>query len=133
MSVEAHRNVLIRFHEEVFNQRNLAVIDEVLHPLYAHYDAGSKSADEHKRMLADQLAGQSDFRVTVEQIVIEGDSAAVEVSHYLGDAQYRSGVAMFKFADGLIISDRFWYRDVRDRTRDEEQPDGQSAGEQGGR
>ena len=100
----------MRFHEEVFNQRNLAVIDEVLHPRYAHYDAGSKSADEHKKMLADQLAGQSDFRVTVDQVIIEGDSAEVEVSHYQGERKYRTGVALFKFQDGLIISDRFWYR-----------------------
>jgi len=110
VSVEAHRNVLMRFHEEVFNQRNLAVIDEVLHPRYAHYDAGSKSADEHKRILADQLAGQSDFRVEVVQTIVEGNSAAVEVSHYQGDRKYRTGVALFTFEDGLIISDRFWYR-----------------------
>ena len=102
--------MLVRFHEEVFNQRNLAVIDEVLHPRYAHYDAGSKSADEHKKILADQLAGQSDFRVEVGQIIIEGDRAAVEVSHYLGEHRYRTGVALFTFQDGLIISDRFWYR-----------------------
>ncbi len=110
MSVETHRTVLMRFHEEVFNQRNLAAIDEVLHPRYAHFDAGSKSADEHKRILADQLAGQSDFRVKVEQLIIEGDSAAVEVSHYQGERKYRTGVALFTFRDGLIISDRFWYR-----------------------
>ena len=110
MSVETHRTVLMRFHEEVFNQRNLAAIDEVLHPRYAHFDAGSKSADEHKRILADQLAGQSDFRVKVEQLIIEGDSAAVEVSHYEGERKYRTGVALFTFRDGLIISDRFWYR-----------------------
>jgi hypothetical protein len=100
----------MRFHEEVFNQRNLAAIDEVLHPRYAHFDAGSKSADEHKKILADQLAGQSDFRVEVEQLIIEGDSAAVEVSHYEGERKYRTGVALFTFRDGLIISDRFWYR-----------------------
>ena len=110
MSVETHRTVLMRFHEEVFNQRNLAAIDEVLHPRYAHFDAGSKSADEHKRILADQLAGQSNFRVKVEQLIIEGDSAAVEVSHYEGERKYRTGVALFTFRDGLIISDRFWYR-----------------------
>ena len=110
MSVESHRTVLMRFHEEVFNQRNLAAIDEVLHPRYAHFDAGSKSADEHKKILADQLAGQSDFRVEVEQLIIEGDSAAVEVSHYQGERKYRTGVALFTFRDGLIISDRFWYR-----------------------
>ena len=110
MSLEAHRSVLMRFHEEVFNQRNLAVIDEVLHPRYAHYDAGSKSADEHKKILADQLAGQSDFRVEVGEIIVEGDSAAVEVAHYLGERKYRTGVALFRFQDGLIISDRFWYR-----------------------
>jgi predicted SnoaL-like aldol condensation-catalyzing enzyme len=110
VSLEAHRSVLMRFHEEVFNQRNLAAIDEVLHPRYAHFDAGSKSADEHKRILADQLAGQSDFRVKVEQLIIEGDSAAVEVSHYQGERKYRTGVALFTFRDGLIISDRFWYR-----------------------
>ena len=110
MSVDDHRTVLMRFHEEVFNQRNLAAIDEVLHPRYAHFDAGSKSADEHKKILADQLAGQSDFRVEVEQLIIEGDSAAVEVSHYEGERKYRTGVALFTFRDGLIISDRFWYR-----------------------
>jgi hypothetical protein len=110
VSLEAHRSVLMRFHEEVFNQRNIAVIDEVLHPRYAHYDAGSKSADDHKKILADQLAGQSDFRVEVGQIIIEGDCAAVEVSHYLGERMYRTGVALFTFRDGLIISDRFWYR-----------------------
>ena len=110
MSVDDHRTVLMRFHEEVFNQRNLAAIDEVLHPRYAHFDAGSKSADEHKKILADQLAGQSDFRVEVEQLIIEGDSAAVEVSHYQGERKYRTGVALFTFRDGLIISDRFWYR-----------------------
>ena len=110
MSVETHRTVLMRFHDEVFNQRNLAAIDEVLHPRYAHFDAGSKSADEHKKILADQLAGQSDFRVKVEQLIIEGDSAAVEVSHYEGERKYRTGVALFTFRDGLIISDRFWYR-----------------------
>ena len=110
MSVDDHRTVLMRFHEEVFNQRNLAAIDEVLHPRYAHFDAGSKSADEHKKILADQLAGQSDFRVEVEQLIIEGDSAAVEVSHYQGERKYRTGVALFTFRDGLIISDRFWCR-----------------------
>ena len=45
-----------------------------------------------------------------EQIIVEGDSAAVEVAHYLGERKYRTGVALFRFQDGLIISDRFWYR-----------------------
>ena len=98
----------MRFHEEVFNQRNLAMINEVLHPRYAHYDVGSTSADEHKRILAEQLAGARNFRVVVEQTIVEGDSAAVLVSHYLGERLFRSGVAVFEFQDGLIISDRFY-------------------------
>ena len=44
------------------------------------------------------------------QTIVEGNSAAVEVSHYQGDRKYRTGVALFTFEDGLIISDRFWYR-----------------------
>ena len=114
MKVDEVRTVLTRFHEEVFNQRNLAAIDEVLHPQYSHYDMGSTSAEEHKRMLADQLTGNSAFRVRVEQMIIEGNHAAVEVTHFRSERPFRSGVAIFELRDGLILRDRFWYRDLDD-------------------
>jgi len=82
---EARTNKAIyrRFLEEAFNRGNLRVLDEVLAPDYVFHDApaGSPQGPEVIRRTVTRFrTGFPDLRITIEEMVAEGDKVAARAT-----------------------------------------------------
>jgi predicted ester cyclase len=76
-SQEQENKALVRrFIEDVYNRRNLDAADELLAPDFVDHgvSAGKEGYIEaYKQDVADMLASSSDFHLTIEELIAEGD------------------------------------------------------------
>ncbi|MDA2915181.1 ester cyclase, partial [Acidobacteriia bacterium AH_259_A11_L15] len=74
---EANKAAIRRFFEEVFNEGNLAVVDELVAPNYVLHDPASPDAaggpEGLKEIVTEYRAAFSDLRLSVDDILAEGD------------------------------------------------------------
>ena len=130
---EGNKTLIMRFVDEVWNQRNLDPIAELFDPEmsvsnppvdYQYAPFLPKSRDESfTQSIADYLAAIPDLHCTVHEIVAEGDEAmaywTVTGTHggelagipATGRPVRFSGHTMYRFADGQIV-DMWWAWDV---------------------
>lgn len=85
MSTEENKALMRRFYEEVFNQRNLAAIDDFIAPNFVNHSAtqlGMTGGDlDHvKQFLTMILQTFPDLRYTVEDVIAEGDKIAARLT-----------------------------------------------------
>jgi predicted ester cyclase len=75
MSTEENKALIRRAYEEAFNQRNLAVLDEVDAPDFVVHNASTtmQGLEAFKQFLSLYLTAFADARFTVEDLVAEGD------------------------------------------------------------
>lgn len=78
MSTEANKALLRRFDEEVWNQRNPALVDELFASNHLFRAAGSPPLDRegHKQMIAHFQGAFPDGRASTEDLIAEGDTVA---------------------------------------------------------
>jgi steroid delta-isomerase-like uncharacterized protein len=82
MSTEQNKAIVRRYWEEVWNQGNLAVVDELIasdfdgHPLPGEPDFGRGSAGQ-KQFVDMYRTAFPDLRMTIEDMTAEGDRVAV--------------------------------------------------------
>jgi predicted ester cyclase len=105
MTVEANKAIVRRFVDEVRNQRREATIEEIVVP--ARWD-------EFKATLASLRTGFSDYHVTIERLIAEGDLVVLQAmqegvhsGEYLGIPATGTRVRWavnrtFRFEDGRI-------------------------------
>ena len=77
-----------RFYEEVFTQKKLNTIDELCDPAIVDHSAlpgQAPGAEGLKQSFSDMLAGLPDLRVTVHEIIAEGD---IVVARFTGDGTH---------------------------------------------
>jgi steroid delta-isomerase-like uncharacterized protein len=75
-SSEANIELVRRMEEELFNRRNVAAVDEFLAPEYVLRTApeGTPSGrDAVREYIAAYLAGFSDLRITIDELLASGD------------------------------------------------------------
>ena len=79
MSEKTNKIIVNRFFEEVFNGRNLALIDDLISPAFTNHNASLKvqSAEGVKRAVAAQFAAFPDIHTTIEDMIVEGDKVVV--------------------------------------------------------
>ena len=84
MSSEVNKTVYRRTFEEVFNQGNLALVDELVAPDFLNHEVppgmnnrGPDSTRQAVRMLRTAFP---DLHVTIEELVAEGDTVAGRVT-----------------------------------------------------
>ena len=81
MSTEATKAVVHRFFEELINQGQLEVADEIYTADYANYLPGApeplRGAEAEKAYVAAWRGAFPDAVMTIEQLVVDGDTAAV--------------------------------------------------------
>lgn len=85
MSAETNKALVRRFFEEVFNRRNLALIDEFISPAYTNHSssipilgpAGVKST------IAAELRAFPDLQTIIEDIIAEGDKVVIRCTDHL--------------------------------------------------
>jgi predicted ester cyclase len=82
-SAEEHNKALVRrFTEEVYNRGNLDVADELLAPDFV--DHGQAAGEEghieaYKRWIADMRAASSDFHMSIEEQIAEGEKVVTRL------------------------------------------------------
>ena len=78
MSTETNKTLVRRFYEECFNQRNLALVDELCTSdhLFHNTPATLHGTEEFKQLLSVYLTAFPDARFTVEDAIAEGDRVA---------------------------------------------------------
>jgi steroid delta-isomerase-like uncharacterized protein len=114
-----------RTYEEMFNQGNLALIEELVAPDFVNYDAppGMQRGPESTRQIVTWLRSAfPDLRFTVEEMVAEGDTVAGRVTmrgthqglfHDIpptGRSVQQAVIVFVRFRDGKAIE----HRSVRD-------------------
>lgn len=108
MSVEENKAVARRFIEEVWNQGNLALIDELMAPGLVHHEADpSRTIDREgfKGFVAALRAAVPDIRFSIEDMLGEGEKVATRVEAR-GTSGGRpvawSGIGIVRVVDGRI-------------------------------
>jgi predicted ester cyclase len=83
-STEANKALVCRFYDEIFNKKNLNVVDELVAPNYKRYlspIAAPLDAAGQKTRLAGMLAAFPDSHLTIEDLVAEGDRVAIRLTN----------------------------------------------------
>jgi predicted ester cyclase len=80
MSSEQNKATVRRFYDEVINQKNLAVLDELYGDKYVSHDLPSERA-ALKRFIGSFHAAFPDGRITIDQMIAEGDSVALRATY----------------------------------------------------
>ncbi|HVP20901.1 MAG TPA: ester cyclase [Anaerolineaceae bacterium] len=75
MSVKSNKARVSRFFDEVFNQRNVALVDELVSPNFVNHNASIqvRGIEGVKRAVIAQLSAFPDIHTTIEDIIAEGD------------------------------------------------------------
>jgi steroid delta-isomerase-like uncharacterized protein len=117
MSLEGNKDVIRAYVQTIFNQQQVDRADELVAPDYLDHAALPGQApglEGAKKKWAMYLAGIPDLRVTIEEMVAEGDKVAVRRSYegaHCGELlgvpptgkQVRiGGISIFRLAGGKI-------------------------------
>jgi len=80
MSVEQNKILARRFYDEVLNGRRMDVADAILSPQYVDHSAPAPGLENFKQYLAMITSVFPDIKVTVEDMIVEGDKVAVRLT-----------------------------------------------------
>ncbi len=114
MSTEENKAVQTRIVEEVFNKRNLALVNEFVGAKFVQHGTGGpefKGPEGFKQFVTMNVTAFPDFRLTLEDMVAEGDKVAtrftVRGTHrgdFMGIAPTGKQFAMAGIVIGRIAS-----------------------------
>ena len=104
MSVKENKAIVRRWHEEVFNEKNLDAVDEILHPDYVRH-TDLHSIEEAKEWLIRSSSRSPDMQVITEDTIAEGDKVVTRWTGQVGGKAIVTGVSIHRIADGKIIED----------------------------
>ncbi len=82
MSEQDNKVIIYRFYEEVWNNGDLALVDELIAPSFVNHGVGSERGsdrDAFKRTISKVRAGLN-FRHTVEELIAEGDTVVARLT-----------------------------------------------------
>jgi steroid delta-isomerase-like uncharacterized protein len=116
---ETNKNAVRRLIEEVWNKGNLRVTEELFAPNYVHHDASTPDVglgpESEKKRATLYRTAFPDFRLTVEDIIAEGETVTARWScrgTHKGDLsgiaptgkQFTiSGISIVRFANGKMV------------------------------
>jgi steroid delta-isomerase-like uncharacterized protein len=80
MSTEANKEIVRRFYEEVFNQRNVKAIDELVHPEFLNHDptpVASRDPESMKQFIHTITQAFPDHHHAIFDLIAEGDKVVM--------------------------------------------------------
>jgi steroid delta-isomerase-like uncharacterized protein len=80
MSTTVNKEIVRRFYEEVFNQRNIDVIDELVHPEFINHDptpVASRDPESMKQFIHTITQAFPDHHHAIEDLIAEGDKVVM--------------------------------------------------------
>lgn len=118
MSVEGNKAIVRRWNEECVSGQRLETFDEVLHKDYANrsgtespWATGIQGLDEAKDYFARMFQENPTFRVTIEDVIAEGDKVAIRLIFYEEGKPTANAITFYRLTDGKIVDDWFcWTR-----------------------
>src|ERR1700756_2150279 len=115
---EQNKTIVRRLFDELWNKGNLPVADELIAPTYTHHDASTpdlgRGPESEKKRVTLYRTAFSDLRLTVEDIIAEGETVVARWScrgTHKGDLngiaptgkQFNiTGVSIARFANGKM-------------------------------
>ena len=122
MSTETNKAIARRFFEEVYNKRNLAVIDQLLAPDIVNHSTGVRGLESVRLVMTSGLAKYPDVRVIFEDFIAEGDKVAIRGTDHFTDPSSGKKVSLpwieivrieeGKLAEAWYQSDTIAYADI---------------------
>ena len=117
MSTEDNKALVRRFYEEVFNQRNLALVDQLFTTNHVFHNPPTTlhGREEFKQLLSLYITAFPDARFTIEDMIVEGERVVVRYTfrgthtgHYMGIAPTgkqvtQTGITINRFANGKAV------------------------------
>lgn len=118
MSTEQNKDLVRRFYEEVFNNKNLASLNEFVDPHIVEHSlppglpAGSEGT---RQFIGMYLAAIPDFHLTTEDMIAEGDRVATRLTYHgthrgelmgippTGKQATVTGIQIVRIANGRIV------------------------------
>ncbi len=109
MSTEENKAFMHRVYEEVYNQRNLAVLDEVCVPDFVvHYPSMTfQGLEAYKHFVSLLFSAFPDGRYTIEDMIAEGDRVVVRHTFggtHLGDFMSIPPTGKYVTTTAIVIS-----------------------------
>jgi predicted ester cyclase len=116
--VEEHKAVIRRLVDELWDKRNIGIIDEIVSPDWVDHTAAPglpPNREGFKMMAADFQSAFSDIRTTIDDLVTEGDKVAwrwtVHMTHSgefmgipaTGKQATLSGITIERIANGKMV------------------------------
>jgi steroid delta-isomerase-like uncharacterized protein len=82
MSTEDNKAVIRRGIEEVWNQKNLAIVDEIAAPDYVSHSPAmtTHGLEQYKQLIMMYFAAFPDLHLTIEDEIAEGDKVVTRVT-----------------------------------------------------
>jgi len=85
MTIETNKVIARRFFDEIYNQRNLAVIDELLAPQVVNHNSGVSGRESARKLIGAVIARFPDVHVTFEDLIAEGDKVVIRGTDHFTD------------------------------------------------
>lgn len=86
-------------------------MDEVLHPDYVRYPS-MEGVEATKQSLAKMASEYPDGQIVTEDTIAEGDKVVTRWAAHAGGKAIATGVSIHRIADGKIIEDWAWSRNL---------------------
>lgn len=115
MSTEDNNKAVARrWNEEGFNGHKIDLIDELFHPDYSQrsgtdgpWSVNLQGRDAAKANFVQGFREYSTARVTIEDIIAEGDKVALRVTLYNESKPLAIGNILYRLTGGQIVDDWF--------------------------
>jgi predicted SnoaL-like aldol condensation-catalyzing enzyme len=113
MSVEENKAIARRWNEEIISKKRFEAFDEVLHSNYANRSGWSDSSwapamqgrEQAKQRFQQGLQEHPTWRVSVDDVIGEGDKVAVRMTFFEEEKAVANAIAIYRFSDGKIVDD----------------------------
>ena len=121
MSTDENKAIARRF-IQAWSAGGIGIIDELAAPditvAYTHYPEPIHGAESFKQMLTQTFASFPDMRITVDELIAEGDKVAVRWTYsgtHQGEEVFGipptgkevrvSGITVYRIADGKVVEE----------------------------
>jgi steroid delta-isomerase-like uncharacterized protein len=116
MSAEENKAIVKRWNEEIWNRRNVDIIDDLADASYVNR-VDNSDREGYKRFAAAVLAAFSEGGISVDDVIAEGDKVAIRwTMHSIHTGEYTgipptgrsvtiSGMSIYRIADGKVVED----------------------------
>jgi predicted ester cyclase len=110
MSTEENKAVVRRGIEEVWNQKNVAIVDEIAAPDYVSHNPAmtTHGLEQYKQLVMMYFTAFPDIHLTIEDEIAEGDKVVTRVTAFMGipptgKQAVVTGIVIDRFANGKTV------------------------------